>query len=495
MSIGGLDIGTTGCKMTIYDHEGWYQYRAYRQYPASRNTSAHEVDAGAIWEAVKEVIREAASRFPDIAAIGVTSFGESFVLADVKGQPIRPVMLYTDPRGAEECRELVSALGQETIQSITGLTPFNSYSISKLMWAKKHCPEEYARAKHVFLMMDYIVYRLTGNAVIDYSLASRTMAFDIRRLDWSSEIFSAAGIDPKLFSKPVVSGTNAGCIQDDIAKELGLRRDTICVPVGHDQVAAAIGSGVFERGCAVDGAGTVECVTPAFDGIPESELFHEGHYAVVPYVIPGKYVTYAYTFTGGELIQWYIETLAKHEKALAAEEGKSVYEILEGTRREEPTGILVLPHFAGAGTPYMDENAKGAIIGLTISHTASDLYRAMMEGVAYEMCLNMERLTAAGVEIQRLHATGGGAASKVWTQIKADVLNIPIVTLGSNEAGAAGCAIMAGVAAGIFPDLLSASQRVIREKGTCFPRPDMHKAYREQYEKYRALYPAVRPLM
>lgn len=495
MVSGGLDIGSTGCKITVYDEEGRYLYRIYRDYPVSRSVGEHEVRAEDIREGVCGVLKDAGARSPGLRALGVTSFGESCVLLDREDRPIRPVMLYTDPRGSEECRELTERLGKEHLEQVTGAAPHSMYSMPKLMWIRKHCPEDYARTERILMMEDYILYLLTGQAVIDYSLAARSMAFDIRASCWSREIFDAAGINPGLFSEPVPAGSGPYRIRADRAEELGLSPELIVVPTGHDQVAAAIGSGVFRAGQAVDGAGTVECITPVFSGIPEDRQFYDSGYAVIPYVTPGDYVTYAFSFTGGALVSWFIQNCAKAEKSLAAEQGKSVYEILEEGMKEDPTGILVLPHFAGAATPYMDEGARGAVVGLTVCHNVSDLYRAMMEGVVYEMMLNMEHLRGAGICPEKLRAAGGGAASGVWMQMKADMLNLPIVSLGNAEAGAAGCAMTAGVAAGLFRDLEEAASALIREKETYFPRSGMHEAYEALYQRYRKLYEAVRPLM
>ncbi len=495
MALGGLDIGSTGCKVTVYDEEGNYLYRTYRDYPVSRKTGEHEVMAEDIWKGVREVLADAGSHYPDLKALGVTSFGESCVLLDEEDRPIRAVLLYTDPRGSEECRELEAALGREKLERITGVAPHSMYSLPKLMWIRKHRPEQFGRAKRILMMEDYIIYMLTGSAVIDYSLATRSMGFDIRALEWSQEVFQAAGIDSGLFSRPVRSGTPAGTVRPEMAKALGLPEGLLLVPAGHDQAAAAVGSGVFKADRAVDMAGTVECITPVFEGIPEDRRIYDGGYAIVPYVIPGNYVTYAFTFSGGALVSWFINNFAKEEKRRAKELGRSVYELLEEGMKDGPTGILVLPHFAGAGTPYMDGGSKGAVVGLTLDHSASDLYRAMMEGVTYEMMLNMERLAEAGIRPQKLRAAGGGAASAVWMQMKADMLNLPIVSLGNAEAGAAGCAMLAGVAAGVYKDLGEAARTMLKEKDTYLPRQEMHEAYQEYYEKYRRLYEASRPLV
>ncbi len=494
MKIAGLDIGTTGCKLTVFDASGAYLDKAYRDYPVKRGSGEHEVDAEAIMDGVFAVIKEMAAKYPDIAGIGVTSFGETFVLTDENGKPLHNAMLYTDPRGKEECEELVQKMDGRTIASITGLKPHEMYSISKLMWIKKHKPEIYNQAKHALLMEDFVVFRLTGNAQIDYSLATRTMAFDITKLGWSEEIFRLADIDVNLMSKPVPTGTSAGKILPEISTQAGLSEKTQIVCVSHDQIAATVGAGVFSSDKAADGAGTVQCVIPVYDSLPELDTMYDGNYAVVPYVVPGKYVAYAFSYTGGALIQWCVETLAKKEKEIAKDQGISVNELLEG-EFTEPTGLLVLPHFAGAATPYMDTGSKGAIVGLTAAHTVSDIYRACMEGVVYEVLLNMEHLKSSGIHFEMMHATGGGAKSEVWMQMKADMLNIPIVALATVDAGTVGSAMLTGIAIGCFENLDDAAKHMVEQKKVYEPNLKMHEKYAKVYQRYRKLYEAIRPLV
>ena len=493
--LAGLDIGTTGCKATVYDDEGNFLFRGYREYSVARTAEEHEINAGIVWESVKEILGEMGERFPDIQAMGITSFGETCVMLDENACPVCPSMLYTDPRGIEECRELESKIGKSRMEYITGLNPHSMYSLPKIMWIKKHRPEQYRRTKHIFMMEDYIIYMLTGEKVIDYSLATRSMGFDIRKMKWSNEIFQAAEVDTELLATPVIGGTIAGTLRKEVAEMTGLSSEMMILPAGHDQMAAAVGAGIFDRKMAVNGAGTVECITPVYDKIPEGKEMYEGSYAVVPYIVPGKYITYAFSFTGGALLSWYIQNLAKEEKKAAQKCGISVYKVLEERMKDEPTGILVLPYLAGAATPYMDEGAKGAIVGLTMEHTAADLYRAMMEGVAYEMCLNIEQLKKTGICPERLRAAGGGTASEMWMQMKADILNLPISVLESQEVGATGCAMMAGIAAGVYQDLNEAANVFIREKKTYYPRKKKYVAYEKYYQKYRRLYKAVRPFM
>ena len=498
MKIAGLDIGTTGCKITVFSGDGAYLDKEYRDYPSTRGLSGHETDARGIMKGVWEVLSAVAGRHPDIAGIGVTSFGETFVLTDEAGEPLLPSMLYTDPRGTKQVEALCERLGAKRIAQITGLRPSEMYSLPKLMWIREKKPEVYEQAKYIFLIEDFVVFHLTGQRVIDYSLASRTMGLDIKELTWSEEMFTAAGIDSGKMSRPVPTGTVAGNLRAEAAGRTGLSPDVKIVAISHDQVAAAVGAGVFDAGMAVDGAGTVECLTPVYDRMPDIDKMFEGYFSVVPYVVPGTYVAYAFSYTGGALIQWCCDQLAKEEKYKAKEAGISVNEYLENAYRAlhggEPSGLLVLPHFAGAATPYMDTGAQGVIVGLSVDTKVCELYRGCMEGVVYEMYLNHEMLADTGVQYKSLRATGGGARSKEWMQMKADVLNIPITALETVDAGTVGSAMITGVAAGLFKDLSEAAAVMVQEREVYLPDPQMHEKYMAVYARYRELYKAVRPL-
>lgn len=505
MKIAGLDIGTTGCKCTVFDEKGNYLGKAYKDYPIKRQTLGHEIDMSSLKESVIEVVTEMAAQYPDIAGLGVTSFGETFVLTDEDGVPLDVAMLYTDPRGSEECCELIDRLGEKTIAHITGVRPHEMYTISKLMWVKKHKSEIYNAAKHVFLVEDFIVFVFSKITQIDYSLATRTMAFDIERLDWSKEIFEAAGIDASMLSKPVPTGSAAGRITEEMAEITGLNKDTVIVSISHDQVAAAVGSGAFSSALAVDGAGTVECMIPIYDRLPNIDKMYEGYFVTVPYVLTGKYVTYAFQYTGGALVQWCIDNIARQEKSLAKEMGISVNEFLErdyarrmmerGKAADEPSGLLILPHFAGAATPYMDTGSKGVIVGLTTDTSASEIYMACLEGVCYEMYLIYKKLRDTGINYRSFNATGGGAKSAVWMQMKADILGVPFTALKTVDAGTVGSAMLTGIAIGIFSDLQDAAAHMVEETITYEPRKSQHDRYMEIYERYEKLYDAVRPLV
>ena len=484
MFLGGLDVGTTGCKLSVYDDKGGFVYNSYKEYEVSRTSGEHEIDAQNIFDAVCKVLKDVAQKY-ELEAMGVTTFGETFTVLDENDNVLLPSMLYTDPRGGEECKELCEILGEKRLTYISGVKPHQMYSLPKIMWIKKNRPEIFAKAKHILLMEDYIVYKLTGNAVIDYSLAARTMALDIREKCWSDEIFNAAGIDKNLLSKPVPAFNVAGEIKAEVAKALGISNAIKIVNGAHDQVAAAVGAGVFEVGQAVDGTGTVECVTPVFDSIPECEALYDEGYSVVPYVFDGTYVCYALSFTGGATLKWFRDNFAAEKS----------YAELDSMVKENPTGIMILPHFAGAANPYMDNGSKAAMLGLTLENTNADIYKALMEGVTYEIMTNIEHLESFGIKPQKLYATGGGAYSDVWLQIKADILNRPVTALLAKEAGTCGTCMMTGVAVGIYKNLLEAKEFFVKEKRTFVPNTNNVEKYRKYYNAYKNIYDAVRPII
>lgn len=492
MALGGLDIGTSGCKCTIMTEEGRTLAVSYRPYAVSRTAGGHEVDADLLWEAVQAVIQEAAEACREpVEALCATSFGESCVLLDREGVPLCPIMLYTDPRGGEESGILNTRMAPERIYRLTGHTASPAYFLPKLMWYSRHRPEMFAQVAMVLPVNAYIVYRLCGQAGVDYSLAARTMMLDIRRRDWCDEILAAADISRSILPPVVQTGTAVGNLRPDLASALGMSEHTRIVIGCHDQVAASIGAGAMRAGCAVNGSGTVECITPVFDHVPESAALRAGGFAIVP-TYGELYATYAYIYTGGALLQWCREQFGTALMQQAEREGKSIFTLLDEQVKHEPTGMLVLPHFAGAATPYMDNDATGAVIGLTVEKNFTDLYQAMMEGICYESRVCLDMLREAGVMIDTMRATGGGSRSPAWNQMKADIWDVTLHTLSVKEAGTVGSVMLAGIATGAFRDLTEA-MTIVRTTETFAPAPDAGR-YAPFYARYRRVYNAVQQI-
>ena len=492
MIVGGLDVGTTGCKIVLYNEQAQLLATYYNEYKTVHKNGRHEIDFADVKNGVLDLLKKTARAYK-VDALGVTSFGETFAMLDENDNILAPSMLYTDPRGQEECDYLCGAIGIEKLTLLTGVKPHPMYSISKIMWQKNRNPSVFAKAKRILLGEDFIVYTLTGNAQIDYSLAARTAAFDIEKKCWISEAFAAAQIDPSLMSRPVETGTVAGKLKADIKAELGIDYDITVVNGCHDQVAGMIGAGVFEANQAMDGTGTVECIPVILKEKPTDIRFYESGYSVVPY-INGLYACYALSFTGGATLKWFRDHFAELEWQKAEEAGKNVYGMLDDGVSDMPTGILVLPHFAGAATPYMDNDSKAAFVGITLETTKYDLYKALMEGTSYEMLLNFNTMKSLTGEIEEIRATGGGATSDVWLQIKADILNTEITALSCKEVGAAGTAALTGIAVGCFAALKKAVEVMVTVRKVFKPNSENASVYKSLYKKYANLYHAVKGL-
>jgi xylulokinase len=209
-------------------------------------------------------------------------------------------------------------------------------------------------------------------------------------------------------------------------------------------------------------------------------------------MLKDRYVTYAFIFTGGVLLQWFRDNFAAEQKQLAESQGQSIFTHLDAIGKQGPTGILALPHFSGAATPYMDSNAKGALIGLTLEHGVGDIYKALQEGICYESALNMELLAQSGIKISSLRIVGGGAKSRLWSQMKSDIYGIPCTTLQGEEAGAIGSAMLAGVAINKFDSLEQSVTELVQEDEAFLPRKEYTEQYALYFERYKKIYKAIK---
>ena len=499
----GLDIGTSGCKASIIDVSGNCLAQAYREYPLiSLQPGWQEIDPERVWQSVRQVIAKALAGCPadPIRAVSVSSFGEAVIAIDRDGNPLCNSMIYIDCRGRQEADDLEYRLGSGKVLGITGTTILPLYSICKIMWLKKNLPELYRKTWKFLLFADFILFKLGAGAFTDYSLATRTMAFDIIKKQWSTEILDCAGIDKEKFGEPVQSGTVIGQVSRAAAADLGLPANALLVAGGHDQPCAALGAGVIRSGLAVDGLGTTECITPAFDHPILSDAMAQNYFACVPHVVPDMYVTYAFTFTSGSVLKWYRDNWGRYYQDEAARLGVNVYDLMIDRAINIPAAaeaapVFVLPHFAGAATPYMDTAAQGAIIGLNINTRPEAIIRGILEGMTFEIMVNVERLALAGVTVDELVAVGGLARSDAFLQLKADMMGKKVTTLHVSEAGTLGVAILAGTACGVYKDLDDAVEKLVRKKIVFYPDDRLHDQYLEKFETYKRMYPAVNSIL
>lgn len=476
-----IDIGTTGCKCQLFSKNGEILDYLFEEYEFLYLDGRNYVNTDMVWEKVKFMLANVAKKH-EISSVCISSLGESFVLLDKEDNVLFYPMLYTDARGEKEAEEIKARIGEENAFLTTGVIPHSMYSLSKLLWIKNNYPEVFSTADKVMLMCDYFGYLLTGERVIDYALASRTGAFDIEKLTFSKEVLDKFEIPMSLFAVPKRAGTVVGKLK----AEFGI--DAVLVLGSHDQVCTSLGAGVLEAGDAVDGMGTVECITTLFKEKPTNVEMGKQGYPCVPYVIEGLYCTYILNYSCGSTVNWLRKKIMHGYKG----EEKDFFTYIEKGMTDQPTGILTLPYFGGASTPYQDLNAKGVVVNLTTETTDSDLYKSVMEGTAMEMRLNAEVAGRYAITVEKAVATGGGANSEKWLQIKADIQNIPYKILRSSEGGLCGCAMLQAVALGGVKDLYEARDIFVQYGKEFIPNTDKQNAYETQYKKYEKLYKTIK---
>jgi len=498
MSLVGLDVGTTGCKAIVVDLGGRIIAQSYREYPLhSPRPGWHELDPGEVWAGIVAVLTEAAAQTggeDPIRALAVTSQGEAGVALTADGDVLGRSLVSFDTRSAPQAERWIAEFGAQRTFEITGQPPQSMYTIPKLLWMKENIPGFAERLWKFLCFEEFVIYRLTGELVTSYALASRTMAFDVTSKCWSSVILSAAGLSPDIFATPRPSCEVVGEIRPELADQLGWPRGVRVATAGHDQPCGAFGSGVIEPGAAVDGTGTVECITAAFSEPVLTETMLEHHFCCYPHVARGLYVALAFNFTGGSLLRWFRDVLGAADISEAARTGRDVYDIILDQATEGPVNLLTLPHFAVAGTPYMDEHARGGMVGLSLSTTRGDIIKSLIDGLTFEMRLNLEILDRAGVRIDTLRAIGGGAKSAKWLQLKADIFGKPVCALDVTEAPCLGAAMAAGIAIGDYADEREAVAAAVHVQRVFEPDQTRHAQYTERYRVYERLYPSLREI-
>ncbi len=492
-----IDVGTTAIKAQALDEEAHVLASASCEYETIRNETVQEIDVQGLKKAlfaVLEKVTHLAHR--KIRAICVSSLGEAFVPVDSEGRPLGNARLNSDRRGIEECQELTLKISPHRIAEITGAYPNSMYSLPKMMYYHRHEAELFAKTEKFLCIGDYVGFLLTGMMVCNDSLAARTMALDIHTTSWSKILLDAADIPNDKFPRIVRTGEIIGPISEIVKEKYRLSSDCQLVAGGHDQVCAALGAGVVKVGQCNDGTGTVECLTLLFSDIPTDDAFYQNGYCVVPYVIPGTYVTYAFNLTAGALLKWFRDRIDAKTKVSLEALGIDYYEYLGGESVKRPTGLWVLPYFAGAATPYMDSEIPGAIVGLGLNTSSIEIFFALMEGATYDMRLNLEKLASSGLQIEELTATGGGAKSQAWIQIKADILHKPIFPLKAQEGGIMGCFLLMMKATGAVSSLTEAVAQFVHRDAPVFLHDELvGKAYDSAYQRYRKLYPAIKEVM
>ncbi len=493
MNLLGIDVGTTGCKVALFSLQGEMLASAYSEYDHdSPHPGWAQLDSVAIWEVVKATIRSVTAARPgaEIQAVSVSSLAEAVVPVLADRQILGPSILNFDARGEEFLADLHALLPDEYLYAINGNTLGNQYGITKLKWIHTHQPELYERTYKFLQWSDFIAFMLGADPVVDYSLANRTLLFDIHQGDWSDSLLEAAGLDRSKLPVTAPSGTVIGTVSAHIASDLDLPPGVRIVSGSHDQCANAVGSGVIDPGSTVYGMGTYHCITPVFYTPPDPLAMITRGLNTEHHAIPGRYVCFIYN-QGGALVKWYRDTFASGEHLQAEAEGHSIYPTLFAEITTEPSNVLVLPHFAPTGPPSFISDSAGLIAGLKLGTQRGEVLKGIIESVAFYLKEVVDSLPATGIKITNFCAVGGGSRSDTWVQTCTDIFGLPFTRPVITEAGALGAAIIAGVGSGIFMSYAEGVAAMVKLERTFEPDLSKYERYQARFQYYQRMGPLM----
>ena len=477
----GIDISTTATKAVLIGEDGSVRGTGTAEYPFDVPRPLWSEQDPARWwvgavEAIRSVLASTGTRGADVVAVGLTGQMHGLVLLDAEDRVLRPAILWNDQRTAAECDAIRATIGPARLIAITGNDALTGFTAPKLVWVRDHEPDVWSRVAHVLLPKDFVRWRLTDGYAMDVADGAGTILFDLAARTWSAEVVDALGIDrawlPEVFEGPAVTGR----ITAAAATATGLAAGTPVIAGGGDQAANAVGLGAVDEGTPVLSLGTSGVVfAPTASPIIEPG----GRVHAFCHAVPGR---------------WHLmSVMLSFRDALAPGEAYSALTDGAATVPAGSDGLLFLPYLTGERSPHPDPLARGAFVGLTVSHDKRHLTRAVLEGVAFGLRDGLDLMTAAGMPAPRvIRASGGGTASRLWRQILADVLEAEIATVATTEGAAYGAGVLAAVGGGWFTSVPEATGAWVVATVNASPGADV-AAYRDRHAAYLGLYPALAP--
>lgn len=485
----GVDIGTSATKTVLFDETCQVVWSASQEYPLYQPQNGWAEQNPQDWfeavtKTVRSVINNSAVNAEDIKGIGLSGQMHGLVMLDEKNKVIRPAIIWCDQRTQNECREITDRVGTERLIQITANPALTGFTASKILWIRNHEPENYRACRHILLPKDYVRFCMTDEFATEVSDASGMQLLDVPSRRWSDEVLDKLEINksllPKVYESPEVTGT----INKKFASLTGLSTKTVVVGGAGDNAAAAIGTGIVKDGLAFTTIGTSGVV---FAHTSKPIIDPKGRVHTFCCAVPNCWHVMGVTQAAGLSLKWFRDTLAEIYKAEEEKTGIDSYALISNDVKKIPIGsrrLIYLPYLMGERTPHLDANCRGVFFGLSAIHTRVDMLRAVMEGVGYSLTDCLDVLREMKINVTEMMACGGGAKSPVWRQMLADMYGCEVKTIKAKEGPALGAAILAGVGAGIFPDVVSACSEFIKRETFCSP-DSVAQAY---YEKGHALY-------
>ena len=483
MSLLAFDIGSSTCKAVVFATTGEIlAQHSFSYSPDSPRPAFAEMNPEKFWDAVCCCSQAVTKHLKEpVRALGLSSHGETFVPVDSHGAPLSNAILNQDTRAIDESRWCEEAIGRQALFQITGLFAHPMYPIPKILWLRKHESRIFAASKSFVTVIGYLLQRMGLPPFVDYSLASRFLAFDIRKRSWSDEILHATELSRDSLPAPIPAGTIVGTLNADAASQLGLSPGTPVVLGGHDQPCGALGSGVIESGRVSDSLGTYECLLAASDAPnlnPEALASSLNSYC---HVVPERFVTLAY-FPSGIMVQWFHDLLFPETN-----DKIDHYAYLEAHAPKGPTGLCVTPHLIGTCNPEFNPRARALIAGLSAGTNRAHIYKGILEGLACELSIVAEVLAEAVGNFEDIYVTGGGTRSALGLELRAALTGCRLHVMKKQEAVSLGTAILAGVAVGECASIREAVAALVDETAVVAPSPGLPTSYREQLNRYKEL--------
>lgn len=496
----GIDAGTSRVRALVFTPNGRALAEGSSAPPTRRPQPRWaEQDADAIWQACVTAIREAVGRIERparIRGLAISSVGEAFVPLDAAGEPTHPVIAWYDQRPRDELDRLLEKIDRDRLFKVTGLAADPTFTLLKLLWLKANVPEAFAHTRKLLNITHYLAWRLSGVETSDLSQASRSLALDLHRRVWAEDLIRDLGLEPRHFPELRPLGAKLGNVEPEIARRLGLAPDCAVGVGGHDHMLGALAADALRPGTMLNSLGTAEAVTLAMTASSRDPTLGQRGFSQGVVGVDGRTIPYAFGGfqTAGASIEWFRALFGQENGASIA------YDTLTSEAGAVPPGALgamFVPDLRGRVLPFPDPLARGAWFGLTADHDHATLYRALLEGLAFEARLSIDGLAGIGgmPEIETIRAIGGNTRNPLLMRIKASVYRKPISTAAMPEAASLGAALLGGVASGLWPSLEAA----VGGLSVTYERIDPVDAWIDLYERsyqevYRQAYAALRPL-
>ena len=482
----GIDLGTSAVKLLLVDEQGKIYNEVTKEYPLEfPQPGWSQQNPEDWWNAVTEGIPELLAGFDaaQVAGIGCGGQMHGLVVLDKDDNVIRPAILWNDGRTAQQVDYMNGVIGKEKLSALTANIAFAGFTAPKILWMKENEPENFAKIAKIMLPKDYINYVLTGVHSCDYSDASGMLLLDVRNKCWSKEMLDICGISEKQMPKLFESYDCIGTIDPEIAKQLGIHGTVKVVAGAGDNAAAAVGTGtVGAGGCNISlgTSGTIFISSDNFGVDPNNALHAFAH-------ADGGYHLMGCMLSAASCNKWLCEDIL----------GTSDYAAEQAGITDEKLGrntVYFLPYLMGERSPINDTNARGTFIGMTMDTSRSDMVQAVLEGVAFAIRDSFEVVKSLGIEIPRSNICGGGAKSQLWQKIMANVLNIPLDSVVTEQGPGYGGAMLAMVGCGTYGSVQEAADKLVSIASTVYPDAEIAARYEAKYQKYKRIYPACKHL-